>query len=446
MAVTLKIRRGLLSGLPAAAAGEPLYTTDQPRLYVGASGGNQLLAVLNKIDGTTAPTVNDDAGDGYSVGSVWTDTTNDKSYICSDSTVGAAVWQQFSGTGTGGITQLTGDVTAGPGTGSQAATIGANKVVDSMLRTSAGLSVVGRSGNTTGNVADITAASDGNVLRRSGTALGFGAIDLTSSGAVSGILGSVNGGTANGFTKFSGPTTSEKTFTLPNSSATILTSASAVTETQGGTNQTTYTLGDLLYASAANTLSKLGGNTAASKKWLYQTGSGTVSAAPAWAAIEAGDIASGQLSTARLPGGDWIGATNTGSTGGYVITAASGTWVGTGLTFTVSAAGKYLIAANIRGEVQPATTGAHFISAKFYNVTSGFDLTDVIGGLSEVMVCLSNQNGVLATTTASMTGVYNLSTSTTYELYVKRSGTTFTSSQLLNDTNGRTKFCVTRVY
>ena len=36
-----------------------------------------------------------------------------------------------------------------------------------------------------------------------------------------GILGSDQGGTANGFTKFSGPTTSEKTFTLPDASATI---------------------------------------------------------------------------------------------------------------------------------------------------------------------------------------------------------------------------------
>jgi hypothetical protein len=37
-------------------------------------------------------------------------------------------------------------------------------------------------------------------------------------------LGSDIGGTGNGFTKFTGPTTSEKTFTLPNASATILTS------------------------------------------------------------------------------------------------------------------------------------------------------------------------------------------------------------------------------
>lgn len=100
----IQFRRGALSGLPTGAAGEPLFTTDQFRLYIGtAASGNALVGLLDKNNATAAPTVNDDAGDGYSVGSVWCDTTNDKSYILIDSTVGAAVWQQFSGTGGGGV-------------------------------------------------------------------------------------------------------------------------------------------------------------------------------------------------------------------------------------------------------------------------------------------------------------------------------------------------------
>lgn len=61
------------------------------------------VGVLNKLDGTTAPTANEDVGDGYTIGSVWIDTTNDKTYICVDSTSTAAVWR-ISGnaiTGTG---------------------------------------------------------------------------------------------------------------------------------------------------------------------------------------------------------------------------------------------------------------------------------------------------------------------------------------------------------
>jgi hypothetical protein len=57
--------------------------------------------------------------------------------------------------------------------------IAANGVADTMLRQSAGLSIVGRSANSTGDVADITAASDGGVLRRSGTSIGFGTIATT---------------------------------------------------------------------------------------------------------------------------------------------------------------------------------------------------------------------------------------------------------------------------
>lgn len=94
------------------------------------------------------------------------------------------------------ITQLTGDVTAGPGSGSQAATIAANAVTDAKFRQSSGLSIVGRSANTTGNVADITAASDNQIMRRSGTAIGFGSIDLSQSNAVGAtVLGVANGGT-----------------------------------------------------------------------------------------------------------------------------------------------------------------------------------------------------------------------------------------------------------
>jgi len=57
----------------------------------------------------------------------------------------------------------------------------------------------------------------------------------------SGILGSARGGTGNGFAKFSGPTATEKTFTLPDASATVLTDNALVTVAQGGTGAPTLT-------------------------------------------------------------------------------------------------------------------------------------------------------------------------------------------------------------
>lgn len=65
--------------------------------------------------------------------------------------------------------------------------------------------------------------------------------------------------------------------------------------TSGGTGQSTYALGDTLYSSAANTLSKLSGNITTTKQFLSQTGTGAVSAAPAWATITGGDITGAAL-------------------------------------------------------------------------------------------------------------------------------------------------------
>lgn len=80
-------------------------------------------------------------------------------------------------TGSGGIQRsaLSGDVSASAGSGTTA--IGANKVLDTMLRDSGALSIIGRSANSSGDPADISAvAGSGAVLRESGSSLGFGTV------------------------------------------------------------------------------------------------------------------------------------------------------------------------------------------------------------------------------------------------------------------------------
>lgn len=67
----------------------------------------------------------------------------------------------------------TGDVTS---VADGATTIAANAVSNSKFRQSAALSVVGNGSNALANVTDIAAATDGHVLRRSGSALGFGTV------------------------------------------------------------------------------------------------------------------------------------------------------------------------------------------------------------------------------------------------------------------------------
>lgn len=55
-------------------------------------------------------------------------------------------------------------------------TVDNNVISDSKLRDSVSLSVMGRSTNSTGDPGDIVASNDGEVLRRSGTSIGFGTI------------------------------------------------------------------------------------------------------------------------------------------------------------------------------------------------------------------------------------------------------------------------------
>lgn len=69
-------------------------------------------------------------------------------------------------------------------------------VTNAKIRNSAALSVIGRSANNSGDPADIAAGSDHQVLRRSGSTLAFGAINLSQANAVTGRLPAANMGPA----------------------------------------------------------------------------------------------------------------------------------------------------------------------------------------------------------------------------------------------------------
>lgn len=86
--------------------------------------------------------------------------------------------------------------------------------------------------DTTTTLALINDVATGNVLLSGGvgTLPVYGKVGLTTH--VSGILPAANGGTENGYAAFTGPTTTKKTFTLPDASATILTTNTLVTNAQ----------------------------------------------------------------------------------------------------------------------------------------------------------------------------------------------------------------------
>ena len=76
------------------------------------------------------------------------------------------------------------------------------------------------------------------------------------SAALTQVIASTYGGTGNGFTKFTGATT-EKTYTLPDATTTILTTNATVTVGQGGTGTSTaFTTGSVVFAGASGVYSQ----------------------------------------------------------------------------------------------------------------------------------------------------------------------------------------------
>jgi hypothetical protein len=104
-------------------------------------------------------------------------------------------------------------------------------------------SIVVRDVNGAFSAGSISASLNGNAATatRLATARSIYGNSFDGTSDLTQIIGTAFGGTGNGFTKFIGPTTAEKVFTLPDANATILTTNALVTVAQGGTGVTTAT-------------------------------------------------------------------------------------------------------------------------------------------------------------------------------------------------------------
>ena len=284
-------------------------TVNAKGLITAASSGT---APVTSVTGTapvvssggTTPAISMPAAttsvNGYLTSTDWTTFNNKGSGTVTAVSVVSA--NGFAGSSSGGATpaltlstSITG-VLKGNATAISAATVG----TDYSVGTSALVTGILKSTTTTGALS-IAVAADFPTLNQSTTG---SAATLTTPRAIYGnnfdgsaaltqVIASTYGGTGNGFTKFSGATTSEKTYSLPDATTTILTTNTAVTAGQGGTGQTTYTVGDILYASATGTLSKLTAGTI-----NYVLTSGGAGVAPSWAASSSGATISNDTATA----------------------------------------------------------------------------------------------------------------------------------------------------
>jgi hypothetical protein len=110
----------------------------------------------------------------------------------------------------------------------------------------------------------------------------------------------------------------------------------------------TATLGDIWYGSAANTITALAGNTVNGRRFLRQTGTGTVSAAPSWDTILASDIPGSALTKTDDTN---VTLTLGGSASTALLNAASITvgWTGTLANSRLATMANNTIKGNVSG-------------------------------------------------------------------------------------------------
>lgn len=190
---------------------------------------------------------------------------------------------------------------------------------------------------------------------------------------------------------------------VPDWGTVALGSASAVSgtlgATNGGTGQSTYTLGDIIYSNATNSLAKLVGQITTTQKFLSQTGTGVASAAPVWDTIPAASITGlGTMSTQN--------ASAVAITGGTLDNVVIGGTTANAGTFTTATATSFV------------GSGASLTSLNGSNVSSGTianarTTATNLNTASAIVARDASGNFIAGTITANLTGTASSATSAT---------------------------------
>ncbi len=185
----------------------------------------------------------------------------------------------------------------------------------------------------------------------------------------------------------------------------------------GGTGMNSYALGDMIYSGATDNLTTLAGNTSGTKKWLNQTGTGIVSAAPEWSVITSSDV--GGLGTLATQNGTFSGTSSgtntgdqtsiagiTGTTAQFNTALTDGDFATGGGTATGTNTGDQTTVTGNAGTATALQTG-RTINGTTFDGTANITVTAAAGTLTGTTLNSSVVTSSLTSVGTIATGVWN---------------------------------------
>lgn len=278
--------------------------------------------------------------------------------IASDSTLGVlkyhdgTAWRTVATTATSGVFQPADETLtalAGTGTADKAVYYSATDTAAEYTITAGGRAFSGLTG-AADKLGYFTGASTAATTDL--TAAARTVLDDTTVAAMVDTLGGASSTGTGGLARATSPTFVTPALGTP--SAIVLTNGTSLpvvagttgtlTETRGGTNQTTYSTGDQLYASGANTLAKLAGSTSVLPQFLASAGNGSANT----------------TTDRRLVPGQILAVSNVQTDQSTTSSSAADLTTTQHITFTMPATGNVLISGTCRSS-NTAAGNSHII-------------------------------------------------------------------------------------